>query len=102
MNKIFYERHHIPAVVFAYNEQLQNFYNLADLIICRAGAGTLFEAEFFKKRCIIIPLQTDLNDHQLQNAQAMAQMYPDRFSVVMQQDCANDLLFAIKTSLTIT
>lgn len=99
--KDFYEQHHIPAVVFAYNEQLQNFYNLADLIICRAGAGTLFEVEFFKKQCIIIPLQTDLNDHQLQNAQAMADMFPDYFSVVLQQDCEKSLLPAIKNQLKI-
>ena len=89
--KNFYEQHNIPAVVFAYNEQLQNFYNLADLIICRAGAGTLFEVEFFKKQWIIIPLQTELNDHQLENAQAMEQMHPDYFSVVLQQDCADHL-----------
>jgi UDP-N-acetylglucosamine--N-acetylmuramyl-(pentapeptide) pyrophosphoryl-undecaprenol N-acetylglucosamine transferase len=100
--KNFYEQHHIPAVVFAYNEQLENFYNLADLIICRAGAGTLFEVEFFKKQCIIIPLQTDLTDHQLQNAQAMRQMHPDYFSVVLQQDCATNLLSTIKDQLSIT
>ena len=75
----FYETHNIPAVVFAYNEQLQNFYNLADLIICRAGAGTLFEVDFFQKPCIIIPLQTDLNDHQLKNALAMEKMRPEKF-----------------------
>lgn len=90
--KNFYEHHNIPAVVFAYNEQLQNFYNLADLIICRAGAGTLFEVEFFKKPCIIIPLQTDLNDHQLQNANAMAAMYPEKFSVILQENCEKSLL----------
>ncbi len=99
--KNFYEQHHIPAVVFAYNEQLQNFYNLADLIICRAGAGTLFEVEFFKKPCIIIPLQTDLNDHQLENAQAMADMHSDKFSVVLQQDCASHLSESIKIKLFI-
>ncbi len=97
--KKFYAQQNIPAVVFAYNEQLENFYNLADLIICRAGAGTLFEVEFFKKQCIIIPLQTDLNDHQLQNAQAMADMYPDYFSVVTQQDCAENLTQSIQTKL---
>ena len=97
--KDFYAQHNIPAVVFAYNEQLQNFYNLADIIICRAGAGTLFEVEFFKKQCIIIPLQTDLNDHQLQNAQAMTDMHSDRFSVVTQEQCANDLLPALKQGL---
>jgi UDP-N-acetylglucosamine--N-acetylmuramyl-(pentapeptide) pyrophosphoryl-undecaprenol N-acetylglucosamine transferase len=97
--KEFYAQHNIPAVVFAYNEQLQNFYNLADLIICRAGAGTLFEVEFFKKQCIIIPLQTDLNDHQLQNAQAMADMHADRFSVVTQEQCATELLPAMQGKL---
>lgn len=97
--KEFYAQNKIPAVVFAYNEQLQNFYNLADLIICRAGAGTLFEVEFFKKQCIIIPLQTDLNDHQLQNAQAMADMHADRFSVVTQEQCATQLLPAMQRAL---
>ena len=97
--KEFYAQHNIPAVVFAYNEQLQNFYNLADIIICRAGAGTLFEVEFFKKQCVIIPLQTDLNDHQVCNAQAMADMYPDRFTVITQEDCATQLLRAIKSRI---
>lgn len=95
----FYDQHKIPAVVFAYNEQLQNFYNLADLIICRAGAGTLFEVEFFKKPCIIIPLQTELNDHQLQNAHAMAAMHSQYFSVVLQENCENDLLTTIERAL---
>lgn len=97
--KEFYAQHHIPAVVFAYNEQLENFYNLADLIICRAGAGTLFEVDFFKKQCIVIPLQTDINDHQLQNAQAMANMHPERFSCITQDHCATKLLPAIKQKL---
>lgn len=97
--KNFYEQHKIHAVVFAYNEQLQNFYNLADIIICRAGAGTLFEVEFFKKPCIIIPLQTDLNDHQLQNARAMADMHPNQFTVVLQKNCDEDLSMTIKAQL---
>lgn len=97
--KEFYQKHDIPAVVFAYNEQLQNFYNLADLIICRAGAGTLFEVEFFKKQCIIIPLQTELNDHQLQNAHAMAAMHPNFFTVILQEHCATQLLPIIQTKI---
>jgi len=87
----FYDQHAIPAVVFAYNEQLQNFYNLADCIICRAGAGTLFEVAFFKKPCIIIPLQTTLNNHQVQNAYAMQTMFPENFSVLLQDDTAEKL-----------
>jgi len=95
----FYASHNIPAIVFAYNEQLQNFYNLADLIICRAGAGTLFEVEFFKKPCIIIPLQTDLNDHQLQNADAMEEMVPEQFSVLLQKNCEQKFLATIQSKL---
>jgi UDP-N-acetylglucosamine--N-acetylmuramyl-(pentapeptide) pyrophosphoryl-undecaprenol N-acetylglucosamine transferase len=97
----FYEKYQIPAVVFAYNEQLHNFYNLADVIICRAGAGTLFEVEFFKKPCIVIPLQTDLNDHQVQNAQAIAAMYPEQFSMLLQDDCQNNLAMLIKQKLSL-
>lgn len=93
--KKFYKEHAIPAIVFAYNERLQDFYNLADLIICRAGAGTLFEVAFFKKDCIIIPLETQLNNHQLQNAQAMQAMHPEYFSVVLQANSKEQLLHAI-------
>lgn len=99
--KEFYESHDIPAVVFAYNEQLQNFYNLADLIICRAGAGTLFEVDFFCKPCIIIPLQTDLNDHQLKNAYAMENMRPEKFKVVLQDDNTEILELTIISSLNL-
>lgn len=99
--KEFYEQHNIPAVIFTYNEQLQNFYNLADLIICRAGAGTLFEVNFFEKSCIIIPLQTDLNDHQCKNAYAMEKMYPHKFSVVLQNDNIDLLLQLISSKLNL-
>ncbi|MGZ6251130.1 MAG: UDP-N-acetylglucosamine--N-acetylmuramyl-(pentapeptide) pyrophosphoryl-undecaprenol N-acetylglucosamine transferase [Candidatus Chromulinivorax sp.] len=92
----FYQELNIPAVIFTYNEQLQNFYNLADLIICRAGAGTLFEVAFFKKPCIIIPLQTELNDHQVENAYAIQEMYPLQFSVLLQENCINNLTNQIK------
>lgn len=97
--KEFYKSHQIPAVVFAYNEQLQNFYNLADLIICRAGAGTLFEVNFFKKPCIIIPLQADSTDHQLKNAYAMEKMRPEYFHVVLQDENVEKLLVAIHSCL---
>ena len=97
--KDFYQTHNIPSIVFAYNEKLQNFYNLADLIICRAGAGTLFEVEFFKKQCIIIPLKTDVNDHQLDNAKAMVEMYPQQFSITLQENCDKNLTSEINKNL---
>ncbi len=95
----FYKNYNIPAVVFTYNEELHNFYNLADLIICRAGAGTLFEIEFFKKPCIVIPLQTDLNDHQVKNADAISAMYPEQFSMILQEDCSDHLALTMVKKL---
>jgi len=97
--KNFYHDNNIPAVVFAYNEELHNLYNLADLIICRAGSGTLFEVEFFKKPCIIIPLQTDLNDHQVENSHAMMAMHPEQFSVILQDDCEQELFSNISSKI---
>jgi UDP-N-acetylglucosamine--N-acetylmuramyl-(pentapeptide) pyrophosphoryl-undecaprenol N-acetylglucosamine transferase len=59
---------------------LVDIYNAADIIISRAGAGTLAEIAFFEKKCIIIPLKTKTNNHQVFNAQAVAQEKPTYFT----------------------
>lgn len=82
----FYKNMSIPAVVFSFNENIQNFYQLSDLIICRAGAGTLFEIEFFNKQCIVIPLTSSTTDHQVQNAEEMARLHPNLFKVIYQNE----------------
>ena len=76
----------IPAIVFGYHEQLQNFYNLADIIISRAGAGTLFEIKFFDKKCICIPHQTANTNHQIKNVLALQEENPHQFSIIQQSD----------------
>jgi UDP-N-acetylglucosamine--N-acetylmuramyl-(pentapeptide) pyrophosphoryl-undecaprenol N-acetylglucosamine transferase len=85
----FYKNLAIPAIAFAYHEKIKDFYQCADLIICRAGAGTLFEIEFFKKKCLVIPLITDSTTHQVENACAMAKKYPDRFIMIDQDSVAH-------------
>ena len=91
----FYEQNSVTAQVFAYRDNLALYYQAADLIICRAGAGTLFEALFFEKKTIVIPLETQVTDHQLANAYAMERMRPDLFFVLRQCDLIKDqgLLF---------
>lgn len=84
--KIFYKNLNIPAVVFDYDESIQNFYLLSDLVICRAGAGTLFEIEFFRKKCIVVPLVAASTVHQVYNAQQMVVRYPDLFKIISQDD----------------
>lgn len=82
--KNFYQSLSIQAVVFDYNSSIDPYYTAADLIVCRAGAGTLFEIQFFNKRCITIPLETATTAHQLENARAMSQQSPHLFVVIEQ------------------
>jgi len=44
-------------------------YAIADIVIARAGAGTIFEIASWGKPSIIIPLETATQKHQLKNAQ---------------------------------
>lgn len=85
----------IPAYVFTYTNSVATCYAAADLIICRSGAGTLFELLFFNKSCITIPLQTTYTNHQLDNAQSLAHMHPEIITVMQQQTIdANPALFS--------
>lgn len=81
-----YKDFQIPALVFDYHPELTLHYQAADLIICRAGAGTIFETIFFKKPCILVPLEIPGNNHQLHNAQAVAKEYPDLCKVIRQHE----------------
>lgn len=84
--RAWYAAQSIPALVFSYRSDIHYCYSVADFIIARAGAGTLFEILFFNKRACIIPLETVANDHQVDNAYAMQHAYPNLFSVIRQRD----------------
>ena len=45
----------------------------ADLVVSRAGSGTIFEVAAFGKPAILIPLKEAANDHQKANAYAFAE-----------------------------
>lgn len=83
--ELFYKDHNIPAVIYPFTMDVALHYSAADLIICRSGAGGLFEALFFGKPCITIPLETKSNNHQVANALAMQQQYDELFTVLRQQ-----------------
>ena len=48
-------------------------YSLADLVVCRAGAGTISELAYFNKAAILIPYPY-AGAHQLENALALRQV----------------------------
>jgi UDP-N-acetylglucosamine--N-acetylmuramyl-(pentapeptide) pyrophosphoryl-undecaprenol N-acetylglucosamine transferase len=86
----FYKNMRVPAFVFSYNEDLAACYRATDVIVCRAGAGTLFEVLFFNKRALVVPLVAQTTSHQVDNAQALAQEHLELFTVVLQQDIIQD------------
>lgn len=86
----FYHVHNITALVFDYRHDMQNCYAATDIVVARAGAGTLFELLFFKKKSIIIPLEITSTSHQLDNAHAIARQEPMLFTVIRQEDIEHD------------
>lgn len=82
----FYKRLEVDAITFAYHHDLAEYYNQASLVICRAGAGSIFETLFFEKPCIIIPLATATTSHQQDNAQAAFHDHPQLVTVLLQQE----------------
>jgi len=52
---------------------MYQLYAAADLIISRSGAGTLSELCLVGKPCILIPSPNVAENHQMHNAQALAQ-----------------------------
>ena len=86
----FYASLNIPAITFDYAPNIEYYYIAADLIICRSGAGTLFEIQFFNKRCITLPLETASTNHQIKNAQALADQHPFLFTVIGNSELVKD------------
>lgn len=58
---------------FLKEAELKQAYALADLIVSRAGAGTIFEVAALGKPSILIPLPEAAQNHQLKNAYNFAQ-----------------------------
>jgi len=57
---------------FLKEEELKKAYSVCDLIVSRAGAGTIFEIAALGKPSILIPLPEAAQDHQLKNAYIFA------------------------------
>jgi len=60
------KRPHVRTVAFI--EDMASAYKEADLLACRAGAGTLAEAALWRLPALVIPLPTSVGDHQRINA----------------------------------
>ena len=61
------------AFPFFKEQEIEKAYRLADLIVSRAGSGSIFEIAAFGKPCILIPLPESAQNHQVKNAYSYAQ-----------------------------
>jgi UDP-N-acetylglucosamine--N-acetylmuramyl-(pentapeptide) pyrophosphoryl-undecaprenol N-acetylglucosamine transferase len=80
----------IAAQVFAFRHDIGLVYAAADAVVARAGAGTLFELQFFGVPALIVPLETQTTMHQIDNARAMVAQYPGQFKFIMQGALENN------------
>jgi len=58
---------------FLVGHELGNAYKIADLVISRAGSGSIFEIAANAKPSILIPLANSAQDHQVRNAYSYAE-----------------------------
>jgi UDP-N-acetylglucosamine--N-acetylmuramyl-(pentapeptide) pyrophosphoryl-undecaprenol N-acetylglucosamine transferase len=66
-----YEAAGFQSDVRAFFNDFHQQYELADLIVSRAGASTVAEIKAAGRASILVPLPTAADDHQTKNAQAM-------------------------------
>ncbi|TSC96724.1 MAG: hypothetical protein Athens071426_266 [Parcubacteria group bacterium Athens0714_26] len=64
-------------------DDLINAYAACDLVLCRAGAGTIYELAYFGKPAILIPLLEAANNHQIENARQYSETGA---AMVMEQE----------------
>lgn len=60
-------------VTMPFIPDMASAYAAADLVISRAGAGTISELELLGKPCILVPSPNVAEDHQTKNARALEQ-----------------------------
>lgn len=68
-----YEEKGVKAEVFDFVHHIHELYAKADLIVCRAGAGTITEIEMMGKAAIFVPYPFAADDHQRFNAEEVVE-----------------------------
>ena len=66
-----YEAAGVPARVKSFEHEMGRAFASADLVVCRAGASTIFELALVGKPAFLIPLPSAMRNHQHFNAQAL-------------------------------
>lgn len=57
--------------IIPYSNEIYDLIHLSDLVVCRAGAGTLAELIYCKKPALLVPLPSAAANHQFYNAKIL-------------------------------
>lgn len=79
----------VPVQLFPFFENMSLAYAAADIVIARAGAGSIFELVHFRKKAILIPYPYAAG-HQRLNAAVLAETGSAR--IIEQEDLSFELL----------
>lgn len=80
----------VKAQEYIYN--MGEMYTWADLVICRAGAGTVAEIAAAQKCAIMIPLPWAADNHQKKNAEALVEK--NAGIMIEQKELTSEVLYA--------
>lgn len=69
-----YQRHGVEANIQAFIDDMAAAYGWADLVICRAGAMTVFELAAAGVASILVPYPYAVDDHQTANAEYLVKV----------------------------
>jgi UDP-N-acetylglucosamine--N-acetylmuramyl-(pentapeptide) pyrophosphoryl-undecaprenol N-acetylglucosamine transferase len=83
--------YHPNVCVLEFLNQMDLAYAAADIIISRAGAGTIAELCFVQKPVILVPSPNVAEDHQTKNAMALAK---NQAAILLKDSAAEDTLVA--------
>lgn len=77
---------------FEYLDNMSEHLAWADVVVCRAGTGSVFEIAACRKPAIFIPLPWAADDHQRKNAQALVN--DDAALMILQKDLTGSVLLS--------
>lgn len=86
-----YENNGLEAEVFPFINDITGAYNRADLVISRAGAGTISELAVLGKPSILIPYPYAAHNHQYLNA---SHMEKGGASVIIEEKELDNIIFS--------
>jgi UDP-N-acetylglucosamine--N-acetylmuramyl-(pentapeptide) pyrophosphoryl-undecaprenol N-acetylglucosamine transferase len=81
----------MDGVIAPFIENMPQVFSQADLVVCRSGAGAVSELAAAGKPSILVPFPHAADQHQLKNAEAMAQAGAAR--LVLDQELTGEELY---------